>query len=113
MTTTVQKGVLKTWKDDRGFGFIQPDNGDKDIFVHISSLRGMARRPVRGDVLYYEVGTDTGGKLKAINARIEGVEYIPPRNKTKTKWLWLVAVTLGLVSAAVAAYSFWFSAAVN
>ncbi|MBD9363531.1 cold shock domain-containing protein [Methylomonas fluvii] len=101
--TTILKGVLKTWKDDRGFGFIQPDNGDKDIFVHISSLKGMARRPVRGDVLFYEVARDTGGKLKAVNARIEGVAYEQKSAKPKL-WLWLLALVLGLVSAAVAAY---------
>lgn len=107
MTNTVHRGVLKTWKDDRGFGFIQPDNGDKDIFVHISSLRGMARRPVRGDVLFYEISDDAGGKLKAINARIEGVEFVELPQKSSKKWLWLIAAALGLVSAAVAAYAFF------
>lgn len=107
MAETEQKGVLKTWKDDRGFGFIQPDNGDKDIFVHISALKGMARRPVRGDVLYYQVGQDAGGKFKAMNARIEGVEVVKPTEKISRKWLWLVAAALGLVSAAVAAYTYF------
>jgi cold shock protein len=107
MTETVHRGVLKTWKDDRGFGFIQPDDSDKDIFVHISSLKGMARRPTRGDVLFYEVGEDAGGKFKAVNARIEGVEYVKPPVKIGKKWLWLIAAALGLVSAAVAAYSFF------
>jgi len=107
MAETEQKGVLKTWKDDRGFGFIQPDNGDKDIFVHISALKGMARRPVRGDVLYYQVSHDAGGKFKAVNARIEGVETVKPAEKVSRKWLWLVAAALGLVSAAVAAYAYF------
>jgi CspA family cold shock protein len=103
MANTVYKGVLKTWKDDRGFGFIQPDNGDKDIFVHISSLKGMARRPNRGDVLFYEVSEDAGGKFKAVNVRIDGVEYVAKSGKKI--WLWIgLAVLLGLVSAAVAAY---------
>jgi cold shock CspA family protein len=106
MSEAIQKGVLKTWKDDRGFGFIQPDNGDKDIFVHISALRGMARRPVRGDVLFYEVGRDAGGKFKAVNARIEGVEIIEASTKSNKKWLWIIAATLGLVSGA-AAYAYY------
>lgn len=106
MAETTLKGVLKTWKDDRGFGFIQPDNGDKDIFVHISALKGMARRPIRGDILYYQVSHDAGGKFKAINARIEGVDALRPTAKVKKKWLWLIATALGLVSAAVAAYSY-------
>lgn len=105
MANDIQRGVLKTWKDDRGFGFIQPDNGDKDIFVHISALKGMARRPLRGDVLYYQVGEDAGGKFKAVNARIEGVEYIKSTGKIAKRWLWLIAAALGLVSAAVAAYA--------
>lgn len=105
MAGTINKGILKTWKDDRGFGFIQPDNGDKDIFVHISSLNGMARRPVRGDVLFYEVAKDTGGKFKAINVVIEGVEVVKPA-KSGRLWLWLLAVVLGLISAAAAAYFF-------
>lgn len=104
MAKTVYKGVLKTWKDDRGFGFIQPDNGDKDIFVHISSLRGMARRPNRGDILFYEVEQDQGGKFKAVNARIEGVEFVEKTGKLNKLWLWVLAAVLGLVSAAVAAY---------
>lgn len=106
MSKALNKGVLKTWKDDRGFGFIQPENGDKDIFIHISALRGMARRPVRGDVLHYEVSADAGGKYKAVNARIEGVEYIAPSHKIGKKWLWLLAAVFGLVSIALAAYAF-------
>jgi CspA family cold shock protein len=107
MAETVQKGVLKTWKDDRGFGFIQPDDGGKDIFVHISALKGMARRPVRGDILHYQVSRDGGDKFRAINASIEGVEFVQPANKSKHRWLWLLAVILGLISAAVAGYSYF------
>lgn len=105
--TEFHKGVLKTWKDDRGFGFIQPDHGDKDVFIHISALKGMARRPMRGDVLYYQVGQDASGKFKAVNARIEGVDALQAQAKLPKKWLWLVAAALGLVSAAVAGYAFF------
>ncbi|ANE56505.1 MULTISPECIES: cold shock domain-containing protein [Methylomonas] len=103
--STVHKGVLKTWKDDRGFGFIQPDSGDKDIFIHISSLKGMARRPLRGDVIVYRVAREADGKLKAVDASIEGVAYqeAAPSKPVKV-WRWLVALLLGLISAAAAAY---------
>ncbi len=107
MAEPVRKGTLKTWKDDRGFGFIQPDDGDKDIFVHISALKGMARRPVRGDVLFYQIGQDAGGKFKAVNARIDGVDFVKSKGKVAKKWLWITAAALGLVSAAVAAYAYF------
>ena len=70
------KGVLKTWKEDRGFGFIKPDDGGKDIFIHISALKGVSRRPVTGDVIYYQIAKDNRGKYKAVNAYIEGVKLL-------------------------------------
>jgi len=73
MTKRMVKGVLKTWKEDRGFGFIKPDDGGKDIFIHISALKGVSRRPITGDVIYYQIAKDNRGKYKAINAYIEGV----------------------------------------
>ena len=73
------KGVLKTWKEDRGFGFIKPDDGGKDIFIHISALKGVSRRPITGDVIHYQVAKDNRGKYKAINAQIEGVKVMEDR----------------------------------
>lgn len=70
------KGVLKTWKEDRGFGFIKPDDGGKDIFIHISAIKGASRRPIMGDVIYYQITKDNRGKFKAINAQIEGQDNI-------------------------------------
>ncbi len=76
MTKVMLKGVLKTWKEDRGFGFIKPDNGKRDVFIHISSLKGASRRPVVGDVIYYQIAKDSRGKFKAVRAHIEGVAII-------------------------------------
>jgi cold shock CspA family protein len=44
----IEKGKLVRWIDDKGFGFIKPENGKDDIFIHISALRGMSRKPVIG-----------------------------------------------------------------
>ena len=105
MTKTMIKGALKTWKEDRGFGFISPDDGGKDIFIHISALKGTSRRPVAGDVIYYQVARDNRGKYKAINAHIEGVEILEDKAagflNTK-KGILLIALGL-LVIAVVAA----------
>ncbi len=74
MTKPLSTGVLKTWKEDRGFGFITPDNGGKDLFIHISALGQPERRPVSGDIIHYQVARDRHGKLRAINAQIDGVK---------------------------------------
>lgn len=107
MTDTVLKGTLKVWKDDRGFGFIQSETSDKDVFLHISALRGMARRPMRGDIIYYDIAQDQNGKVKAINARIEGVEYVAKPNKTSKSVLIWTAIAGLLTASAVLAYQFW------
>ena len=39
------KGKLVRWNDERGFGFIQSDELDKDLFIHISALKSMPRKP--------------------------------------------------------------------
>lgn len=67
----MRKGKLTTWKDDRGFGFIQPDNGDKQVFLHISNLRNKRKRPKEGDIIQYQLTTDEKGKLAATNASIQ------------------------------------------
>ncbi|MCF2147065.1 cold shock domain-containing protein [Desmonostoc muscorum LEGE 12446] len=73
MKPIFQKGQLTTWKDDRGFGFIKPAQGSKEIFLHISALKRASRRPKVGDTILYQLTTQANGKLSASNASIEGV----------------------------------------
>jgi cold shock CspA family protein len=67
----MHKGKLTIWKDDRGFGFIQLDDTEKKVFLHISSLRNKRKRPQEGDIIKYQLTTDEKGKLTAINASIQ------------------------------------------
>jgi len=67
------KGKLIRWVDNKGFGFIKSESFDKDIFIHISTLKHMVRKPRVGDVILFDVVNDTDGKQRAENASIEGV----------------------------------------
>tara|TARA_R110002111_G_scaffold55408_8_gene95273 strand:- start:797 stop:1351 length:555 start_codon:yes stop_codon:yes gene_type:complete len=85
MDNNIQKGRLKRWNDAKGFGFIKSDNQPNDVFVHISSLKGMSRRPQVGDTIFYNIQIDNDGKQSAFNARIDGVDVIQPIPKRKSK----------------------------
>jgi cold shock protein len=59
-------GVIKMFNEDRGFGFIKPDDGGNDIFFHVSALRE-GDEIARDDAVTFEVGTDPkSGKSKAV-----------------------------------------------
>jgi cold shock CspA family protein len=59
------KGKVSLWKDDKGFGFIQPDDGSEKLFFHVSNVKTDARRPQVGDSVLYESTRDSQQRLKA------------------------------------------------
>lgn len=61
-------GTLKSWNDDKGFGFISPSQGGQDIFVHITAYRAVGR-PVLNEALTFEVTLNPQGKKRATNVR--------------------------------------------
>ncbi|MCU0523217.1 MAG: DUF1294 domain-containing protein [Elainella sp. Prado103] len=71
MKPGLRRGQLKTWKDERGFGFIQPVDGSSEVFLHVSELKDASRRPVVGDTIYYHA-IEQAGKVRAVNAFILG-----------------------------------------
>ena len=48
------KGTVKFYNDMKGFGFIKPDNGDKDVFVHASQLDGVGGTLHDGQTVMFE-----------------------------------------------------------
>ena len=58
-------GTVKFYNDQKGFGFIQPDDGSKDVFVHATALeRAGLRGLVEGQKVSFETETDRrSGKI--------------------------------------------------
>jgi cold shock CspA family protein len=79
----LKAGKLTTWKDERGFGFIEPEDGSKAVFLHVSEVKHLSRRPEIGDVVFYEPRVESDGKVRATKVSIQGVALrsMTPRNQ--------------------------------
>ena len=61
-------GTVKFFNVDKGYGFIAPEDGGNDSFVHISAVERAGMGMLQMDQgLSYEVETDQRGKLSAVN----------------------------------------------
>jgi cold shock protein len=67
-----QEGTVKFFKTDKGYGFIKPDDGAADIFVHITAVeRAGLKTLTQGQRLSFEVEPDKKGKgPKAVDLTI-------------------------------------------
>ena len=61
-------GTVKFFNADKGYGFIAPENGGSDSFVHISAVERAGMATLQKDQrLQYEIETDRRGKESAVN----------------------------------------------
>ncbi len=102
MKPALSKGRLTTWFGDRGFGFIKPNDGSEEVFLHISVIKGASRRPKVGDTILYELVTEIDGKVRATKASIAGIAPQP-----KQQGLFNTVISVGsLVAIAFFALNF-------
>jgi CspA family cold shock protein len=54
-------GTVKFFNETKGFGFIHPDNGGDDLFIHISNIEPSEGTLTEGQKVYYEIGQGRKG----------------------------------------------------
>lgn len=59
------RGTINVWIDEKGFGFITPNGGGNQVFVHVTSFANRQRRPAGNEIVTYELGTDARGRSRA------------------------------------------------
>ena len=72
----IQKGTVKWFNTQKGFGFIAPEDGSSDVFVHQTSIQMEGFRSLAdGESVEYLVETDNNGRKKAVSVTgPEGVD---------------------------------------
>ncbi|EIM72088.1 cold-shock DNA-binding protein family protein [Nitratireductor aquibiodomus RA22] len=67
-----QSGTVKFFNQAKGYGFITPDNGEKDVFVHISAVQASGLQGLEdGQKVTFETEPDKRGKgPKAVNLEV-------------------------------------------
>jgi CspA family cold shock protein len=63
-------GTVKFFNATKGFGFIQPDNGAKDVFVHISAVEAAGLGTLsENQKVSFDTQTGNNGKISAVNLK--------------------------------------------
>jgi len=67
-----RKGRIRSWNDRKGFGFIDPIDGGKQVFIHITEFKSRNRKPENGELVSYVLSTDKQGRPCAVRASRAG-----------------------------------------
>jgi uncharacterized membrane protein YsdA (DUF1294 family)/cold shock CspA family protein len=90
------KGKITTWNDRKGFGFITPSTGGKQVFVHVKAFGNRNRRPEINQLVTFALSTDGKGRPCAIKATLAG-DRLPERVKRSNDSLLVIVAAFFLV----------------
>lgn len=81
-------GIVKSWNDERGFGFIEADQGGQEVFVHIKAFPARAGRPQLDQRVTFEIELNREGKKRAKNVEVQRLARTakPRRSTHPAQW---------------------------
>ena len=100
------QGKITHWNDEKGYGFITPTSGVKQVFVHIRAFKNRHLPPELNQVVLYSLSTDKQGRPCAVKVMRAG--DIPSGNSKSITRLFLILMAIGFIAAvawSVSAYN--------
>lgn len=95
-------GTIKHWNDNKGYGFISPDNGGNDVFLHIKAFKKRSHRPEVGQVVSYDTTSGEKGRLRAFN--VQYMENESSSTNTKKRTILSICAFVYVIGVAVGVY---------
>lgn len=90
------KGKITSWNDEKGFGFVEPCNGGKKVFLHIKALTHRGQLPKIGQLVTYSLSSDKQGRPCAVKANLAGVRT-PQKTKSSGSSLSIIVAAIFLI----------------
>ncbi|WP_051560066.1 DUF1294 domain-containing protein [Marinobacterium jannaschii] len=91
------KGKVASWNDDKGFGFIEPCLGGKNVFLHIKAFDQRGRRPEVGNFVNYSLAADKQGRPCAAKVSYDGERKMKAKSGRSSALPMVAIVFLGII----------------
>ncbi len=93
-------GKITSWNAQRGFGFIRPDDGTADVFVHIRDFANRSRQPEAGDPVNYMITREkrSGPRMQAVSVRFGDEAALSVRSVVLAGIICMYAVAQGTLA---------------
>ena len=90
------RGKITFWNDEKGYGFITPSAGSKQVFVHVRAFSNRSRRPEINQFVTFSLSTDKQGRPCAVRVMMAG-EQMPSEIQRNDSLLLIAGAALFLV----------------